>query len=299
MRVLVADRNALLLESISRTFANRFSVRTATTHERCSELLRQGEFDVAVISEKLADGPGFALLAQIARDSPEMRRVLCVRQSRLQLLKGKLGPFGLFRTLNYPFGPRELLATLRLASVPVFDVPAPEVARVRVTVRAADRVTRRRPGATATSRNLSIGGRLPPAASKRGAPRSDMPRSAAAQRPATGPVAARSPQQMRVIGVPIRTQVTFGAGIVAVFLLTMLILNPDLAAPNSDTTAVYSTPIVRPQRSVAPRLEVKPVATQVHANPARTQVASNTVSVADPSTFGSEAYEPIYSDDAR
>ena len=45
--------------------------------------------------------------------------------------------------------------------------------------------------------------------------------------------------------------------------------------------------------------EVKPVATVVHSNPARTQVASNSVSIADPSTFGSEAHEPIYSDDAR
>ena len=43
MRVLIADRNSRLLESISRTFAQQFRIQTATTCEGCSALLLQGE----------------------------------------------------------------------------------------------------------------------------------------------------------------------------------------------------------------------------------------------------------------
>ena len=115
------------MEAISRTFARQFSIQTATTHEHCSELLLQCEFDLAVISEKLADGPGLQLLGQIARNSPDTLRVFAARRSRLQLLKGKLGPFGLFRTLAYPIDPQELLSALTLARVGLeIDVPAPE-----------------------------------------------------------------------------------------------------------------------------------------------------------------------------
>ena len=115
MRVLIADRNARLLESISRTFARQFAIQTASSREQCNDLLAQGDFDLVLISEKLADGPGLQLLGQIARSSPDTLRVFAARRSRLQLLKGKLGPFGLFRTLSYPIHPRDLLSTLTLA----------------------------------------------------------------------------------------------------------------------------------------------------------------------------------------
>jgi ActR/RegA family two-component response regulator len=125
MRVLIADRNARLLESISRTFAHQFRIQTATSCEDCNALLQQGEFDLAVISEKLADGPGLQLLGQIARDSPDTLRIFAARRSRLQLLKGKLGPFGLFRTLAYPIDPQKLLSALTLARTGLeIDVPA-------------------------------------------------------------------------------------------------------------------------------------------------------------------------------
>jgi DNA-binding NarL/FixJ family response regulator len=127
MRILIADRNARLLEAIARTFARQFSIQTATRHERCNELLLQCEFDLVVISEKLADGPGLKLLAQIARDSPDTLRVFAARRPRLQLLKGKLGPFGLFRTLAYPIDPQELLCALTLARSGLeVDAPALE-----------------------------------------------------------------------------------------------------------------------------------------------------------------------------
>ena len=95
MRVLIADRNARLLESISRTFADQFTIQTASSREHCDALLGSGEFDLAVISEKLADGPGLQVLGEIARNSPDTLRIFAARRSRLELLKGKLGPFGL------------------------------------------------------------------------------------------------------------------------------------------------------------------------------------------------------------
>src|SRR5579862_3935199 len=130
MRVLIADRNARLLESISRMFAQQLSIQTATTRERCEDLLRQREFDLAIVCEKLADGPGLQLLGQIARSSPDTLRIFVARRSRLELLKGKLGPFGLFRTLAYPIGPQDLLSALTLArsglEVDVPDPPPPQ-----------------------------------------------------------------------------------------------------------------------------------------------------------------------------
>jgi DNA-binding NarL/FixJ family response regulator len=142
MRILIADRNGWLLESISHTFARQFRIEAATSHEQCNELLRQGEFDLVVISEKLADGPGLHLLARIARSSPDTLRVFAARRSRLQLLKGKLGPFGLFRTLSYPINPRELLSVLTLScagletEMPVMEAAAEAGVRRRSRVAA-------------------------------------------------------------------------------------------------------------------------------------------------------------------
>jgi len=115
MRVLVADRNARLLESISLTFAGQFEIHTASTRELCGDFLQQNVFDLIIVSDRLADGPGLPLLGEIARSSPDTLRVFAAKRPRLQFLKGKLGPFGLFRTLVYPIDPRGLLSTLTLA----------------------------------------------------------------------------------------------------------------------------------------------------------------------------------------
>jgi hypothetical protein len=136
MRVLIADRNARLLESISRTFAQQFSIQTASTRKQCGDLLRQGEFDLVVVSEKLADGPGLQLIGQIARSSPDTLRIFAARRSRLQLLKGKLGPFGLFRTLAYPIEAQKLLSALTLARAGLeIDATAPEIRHVVIEER--------------------------------------------------------------------------------------------------------------------------------------------------------------------
>lgn len=134
MRILIADRNGLLLESIARSFAGQFCIQSATSHEQCNKLLCQSQFDLVVVSEKLADGSGLHLLGQIARNSPDTLRVFAARRARLELLKGKLGPFGLFRTLSYPINPRELHSLLMLTrsgletEMPVVAVAAAKAA---------------------------------------------------------------------------------------------------------------------------------------------------------------------------
>jgi ActR/RegA family two-component response regulator len=141
MRVLIADRNARLLESISRTFAHQFGIQTASTREHCEDLLRQGEFDLAIVCEKLADGPGLQLLGQIAQGSPDTLRIFAARRSRLQLLKGRLGPFGLFRTLSYPIDAQKLLSALVLArAAREIDPPTLKIRHVVIEERQAGEV---------------------------------------------------------------------------------------------------------------------------------------------------------------
>jgi hypothetical protein len=188
MRVLIADRNAWLLESIARAFAHQFSIQTATTHEQCNELLLRGEFALAVISEKLADGPGLRLLGQIARNSPDTLRVLAARGSRLQLLKGKLVPFGLFRTLAYPIEPQKLLSVLMLARAGLeSEVAALATRNVPVVGRRADEVP-------AASRSVA----LPPQAQHAG-PSMPVP---AAIRPVAERISLLSTEASFSINVP-------------------------------------------------------------------------------------------------
>jgi DNA-binding NarL/FixJ family response regulator len=133
MRVLIADRNARLLESISCAFSHQFSIQTASSREHCDALLGSGEFDLAVISEKLADGPGLQVLGEIARNSPNTLRIFAARRSRLELLKGRLGPFGLFRTLSYPIDAQKLFSALTLARAGL-ETEAPELTVRQVAV---------------------------------------------------------------------------------------------------------------------------------------------------------------------
>jgi len=365
------------LESISRTFAPQFRIQTATSCADCNALLQQGEFDLAVISEKLADGPGLQLLGQIARDSPDTLRIFTARRSRLQLLKGKLGPFGLFRTLAYPIDPQKLLSALTLARTGLeIDVPVsaplqaphssaailrrpaavrPTVERISLTSADAMFVVNvpqtfasirkvRRPSLSSVSRPPpSVRQALPARniASKQSREKDEIQQSATLQ-PGSRPSAPRRrPPQREVIQpavqrrksagrataaharrnlqltdtAPKRTRVLLGAAIVAVFLVTILTVNllggsahvtraavasPEIArldipaSPWKPTPAAVE-PAFRPVQSVVQRAEPIPSATDPDADPRDPQMAASTAPVADPSTFGSEAYEPIYS----
>lgn len=163
MRVLVVDQDSALLTAITQLLGDYFSIDAVTTKADCIDLLRVNEFDVIVAGERLEDGSGLELLGQMGRDRPAMLRIFAVDRERLKLLKGRLRPFRLFRTLAYPIEPRQLLAALSAAAgieeeiepteetVEPAAAPAPP-SPVEVTVRSvrqpAARVATRVPTAT-------------------------------------------------------------------------------------------------------------------------------------------------------
>lgn len=104
-----------MLESIARLLGDRYTVDAVTTKADCLDLLRQNTFEVIVAGERLEDGSGLELLSQAAKRWPAMLRIFSADRPRLQLLKGRLGPFELFQTLAYPIDPDRLIATLELA----------------------------------------------------------------------------------------------------------------------------------------------------------------------------------------
>ena len=116
MRVLVVDQDSNLLTAISRTLGEYFSIDAVTNKSDALDLLRVNEFEVIVAGERLEDGSGLELLGQLVRNRPDMLRIFAADRERLKLLKGRLGPFGLFRTLSYPIELRQLLAALSAAA---------------------------------------------------------------------------------------------------------------------------------------------------------------------------------------
>jgi hypothetical protein len=125
----------------------------------------------------------------------------------------------------------------------------------------------------------------------------------------------RGQQLAAAAPIRMRTKVVLGATIAAVFLVTTLTRNlfdanayvtrdsaprPEIAQPDIPASPLNSDPAglthaFRPAPSAARRAEPRPDATQSDVEPADPQMAASTVPIADPSTFGSEAYEPIYS----
>jgi TonB family protein len=116
MRVIVVDQDSTLLTALTQLLGEYFPIDAVTTKADCLDLVRCNQYDVVVASERLEDGSGLELLSQLARSRSDMLRVFAVEPERLKLLKGRLGPFGLFRTLSYPIEPRQLLAALSAAA---------------------------------------------------------------------------------------------------------------------------------------------------------------------------------------
>lgn len=126
MRVLVVDQDSALLTAITQLLGEYFTIDAVTTKADCLDLVRVNDFDVIVAGERLEDGSGLELLGQMGRDRPDMLRIFAVDRERLKLLKGRLRPFRLFRTLAYPIEPRQLLAALSAAAGIEEDIEAPE-----------------------------------------------------------------------------------------------------------------------------------------------------------------------------
>ena len=146
MRVLVVDQDSNLLTVISRTLGEYFSIDAVTNKSDALDLLRVNDFEVIVASERLEDGSGLELLGQLARNRPDMLRIFAADRERLKLLKGRLGPFGLFRTLSYPIELRQLLAALSAAAGIEAEIPEEE-AEAETPPRAPDTAAPIRPTA--------------------------------------------------------------------------------------------------------------------------------------------------------
>src|ERR1700736_6260460 len=115
MRVLVAGRTAKVLAKTAGAFANDLQIETAATKAASFALLERTEFDLIVACETLDDGSGLEVLSHVAVNAPNTLRIFAARPSTLNLLKGELGLFGLYRPLPYPINFRKLWARLSLA----------------------------------------------------------------------------------------------------------------------------------------------------------------------------------------
>ncbi len=115
MRVLVVDQDSASNLAITRSLRELYSVDCVTNKGDCLDLLRSNPFEVIVATERLEDGSGLELLGQISKKWPSVLRIFAADRQRLQLLRGRLGPFELFQTLTYPIDPERLIATLDLA----------------------------------------------------------------------------------------------------------------------------------------------------------------------------------------
>jgi hypothetical protein len=115
MRILVADRNALLLAAIAATFGRHCEIVTATRRDACMEHVENRKFDVVVACEKLADYTGLELLSEVEAVSPPTLRIFAARPETLQRLGKRLDFFGLLGTLSYPIEARKLLVALKVA----------------------------------------------------------------------------------------------------------------------------------------------------------------------------------------
>src|ERR1700730_17620513 len=115
MRLLVAGRNAKALARAAGAFADDLTIETAATKVAAIALLERAQFDLILACEKLDDGSGLEVLSHVVVNAPDTLRIFAARPSTLNLLKGELGLFGLFRTLPYPINFRKLWGALNLA----------------------------------------------------------------------------------------------------------------------------------------------------------------------------------------
>lgn len=299
IRVLVADRNVRLLESISLTFVPRYHIHTASTRHRCAGLLQKTTFDLVIIGEKLADGPGLPLLGQVAQLSPGTLRVFAARHSTLRRLAGRLGPFGLLSTLPYPIDAGSLLSTLTLAQARSDASHSQAIALILARLQ----------------RPRLIPPRLQPPQLEK--PRLTPPRLEPPQLGHPHALARRVParhqtRNARSAGAPPkRSRTLLAATAVAIFLLTTLTLRQLDAAAHSSSVQAIATPAVvwgsSALHSLQPRapdtlvpsssrpVDPKPAIEISRVAAPQPQAFPDNTPIADPSTFGSEAAEPIYS----
>jgi len=107
MRALLADQDAPHVQALIVT-PKGVSLEVITSKAQCIDLMRPHPYDMLIACERLVDGSGLELLSHVSERWPQTRRVFAAEPKRLALLRGRLKPFGLFRTLAYPIDPVQL-----------------------------------------------------------------------------------------------------------------------------------------------------------------------------------------------
>jgi TonB family protein len=116
MRVLVVDQDSASNLAITRSLRDLYTVDCVSNKGDSLDLLRANTYEVIVATERLEDGSGLELLGTVSKKWPSVLRIFAAERQRLQLLRGRLGPFELFQTLAYPIDPEKLLGTLEMAA---------------------------------------------------------------------------------------------------------------------------------------------------------------------------------------
>jgi TonB family protein len=116
MRVLVVDQDSASNLAITRSLRDLYTVDCVSNKGDSLDLLRANTYEVIVATERLEDGSGLELLGTVSKKWPSVLRIFAAERQRLQLLRGRLGPFELFQTLAYPIDPHKLIATLEIAA---------------------------------------------------------------------------------------------------------------------------------------------------------------------------------------
>ena len=120
------------------TFARDLHIATADSKAAALALLERLEFDLVLACETLTDGSGLEVLSHVAANTPDCLRIFAARPSTLRRLKGELGLFGLFRTLQYPIDMRKMSTAVRLARGCLFPEEPPRTANIRHVVLESD-----------------------------------------------------------------------------------------------------------------------------------------------------------------
>jgi DNA-binding NtrC family response regulator len=109
MKTLLVDIDRALLQRCVARVGGRQPLTVATSKSQVMELLWHAPaYDVIVACERLDDGSGLALLADVHVKWPHLLRVFCTERHRLAMVKTRLSALRLGHTLDYPIKPLKL-----------------------------------------------------------------------------------------------------------------------------------------------------------------------------------------------
>ncbi|MEM1288068.1 MAG: HD domain-containing phosphohydrolase [Pseudomonadota bacterium] len=116
-RVLLVDDDERLLNAAKRVLRKQITLVTASGGEqalRC--LMEEGDFDVIVSDQNMPDMKGVELLSQVAKRWPATVRIMLTGNNDQETAIAAVNDGQIFRFVNKPCGPEDLLAAITAAS---------------------------------------------------------------------------------------------------------------------------------------------------------------------------------------